>query len=214
MPKACSFVFYESYLKSADSLKDDKAFRELIDAICKYGLYGEITEFKTDYVEAIFNSHKVNIDYAIARRKQYSENGSKGGAPEGNQNARKQPKTTKNNRGNEENNLNEDVDEDADANADEEENDDPKDNDYVEIDEDRKGNEIPKSKGRGRTNLKNLKASELGTLFPEEDINFIDSYYTKLKENGFRSLATSRQIKTKKDMIEDLKNYKRFISDE
>ncbi len=214
MEKANSFVIYESYFKSANSLKDDKAFRELITSICMYGLYGEIIAFEYDYVEAIFQSHKTNIDYSINRRKKNIENGLKGGAPEGNQNARKQPKKTENNQSTETDNLNVDVDVDPNANEY------AYVNAYVEVDADSnaygdgKENEILKSKRKGGgeqsvLDATSLKTSELEKLFPEEDINCVDSYYTKLKGNGFMSIKKKKQIVTIEDLKKDFEDYRR-----
>lgn len=204
-----SFVFFHSYYNSIMSLKDDKAKVELLKCICLYAYNGEFHESEIDYVNAIFESHRFNIDKSIENRITNQKNGSKGGAPQGNQNARKQPKTTENNRTDEENNLNGDVDVNADADGDSYGDWYVNLNEYVDEHADGKENGIVKGKRKGRGGIKNLKVSELDNLFPTEDINLVSDYYTKLKRNDFISASTNESIKTLEDMKKDFESYKR-----
>ena len=92
-----SFVFYRGFYEAACDLDDDERLK-LYDALAEYALNGAETLKERSVARAVFKSVKPQID---ANNQRY-ENGKKGGAPKGNQNARKQPKTTekqpKNNR--------------------------------------------------------------------------------------------------------------------
>lgn len=203
-----SFVFFRSYYNSILRLKDDSARMELLKCICEYAFNGELYESKLDYVNAIFESHRFNIDKSIENRKINQINGSKGGAPKGNQNARKQPKTT-------EINLNENVDvngnvyvnEYADGNENEKEN--------VYVHGNSNENEIVKSKRRGRTkpyDFRTLKDSELDIIFSSENINVVSKYYTDLKKRDFESFTSNQTISSIEDLKEDFERYKRSMS--
>ena len=91
-----SFIFYRDWL---DGLKNlDPAMRlEILEAIVRYGLDGELSELSSTS-DIVFGFIKPQLDRAAERYeqicKQNRENGKKGGAPKGNQNARK----TENNR--------------------------------------------------------------------------------------------------------------------
>ena len=66
----------------------------MYDAIMKYGLFGEVIDLPR-HLRSNFKLLKPNIDASINRHIASVENGKKGGAPKGNQNAskdRKQPK--------------------------------------------------------------------------------------------------------------------------
>lgn len=84
-----SFVFYESYLKGIE-LQDEKIQSKLFLALCRYALRGEQPDL-TGSELGIFELMRPTIDANTQRR----ENAQKGGAPIGNQNARKQPKQPK-----------------------------------------------------------------------------------------------------------------------
>lgn len=86
-----SFVFYRSYAEAMKELDTDQK-SALLDAICMYALDCIEPEIN-GVVRALFALIKPQIDSNNVRY----ENGKKGGAPRGNQNAAKQPKTTKNN---------------------------------------------------------------------------------------------------------------------
>ena len=84
-----SFVFYRSFYESICELDKDEQY-ELFIAICEYSLYGEEPDL-TGALKAMFLLIRPQIDKNNVRY----ENGKKGGAPKGNQNAKK---TTENNR--------------------------------------------------------------------------------------------------------------------
>ena len=75
-----SFVFYETFLETAEKLEEinkDFAYEYLI-ALAKYGLYGEVYE-GNPYIELVMVQGKVNIDMAKERYQRAVENGKKGG---------------------------------------------------------------------------------------------------------------------------------------
>ena len=82
-----SFVFYESYLKGIE-LQSEETQAKLFLAVCRYGLRGEQPQGLTDSELGIFELIRPTIDANTQRR----EASKKGGAPIGNQNARKKPK--------------------------------------------------------------------------------------------------------------------------
>ena len=105
------FVFFPSYLDAIKDLPDAdqlSAFRSL----CSYGIYGEEPQEITPVAKAIFILTKPTIDSSKKKYAQAKANGAKGGAPKGNQNAKKttekQPK----------NNLNKDKDKERDKDSD------------------------------------------------------------------------------------------------
>ena len=121
-----SFVFYDSFLEAMKHLNDAE-FRECVMKIRDYALEGIDEESQSPYVNIILAMAKPNLDSARRRYMASVENGKKGaefgklgGAPKGNQNARKkQPlKQPLNVDANED--VEEDVNdyEDADVNAD------------------------------------------------------------------------------------------------
>ena len=67
-------------------------------ALCDYGLYEIEPNFSPGLETSIWLQMKALVDFSSYRSKTNSDNGKKGGAPVGNQNARKQPETTGNNR--------------------------------------------------------------------------------------------------------------------
>ena len=84
------FVFYRSFYEAINELPDEN-FKKVVCAICRYALYGDETTNLTMIEKSIFLLVKPQID-ANERRRQ---NGCKGGAPKGNQNAQqKQAETT------------------------------------------------------------------------------------------------------------------------
>lgn len=109
---ADGFVFFSSYYESISCLKTNKAKLLLFESICKYALYGEEPEQLPPEIKGKFVLMKPNIDSSVRRRNASVSNGSKGGAPKGNQNARKQPKNNPTEQPN--NNLNKDMDLDMD----------------------------------------------------------------------------------------------------
>ena len=87
---------------------------QLYDAVTTYGIEKKAPKL-TGYLQSIFTLMKPNIDSSQNRYRATQENGSKGGAPKGNQNARK-PKNNQTN--NQTNNHDIDSDIDSDSNSD------------------------------------------------------------------------------------------------
>jgi len=83
-----SFLFYGSYLDAVERLKDKDVKLELMLAIAHYGLDRKVPKFSNDLAAMAWVFIEPLLD---ANYKNYI-NGSKGGAPTGNQNAKKQPK--------------------------------------------------------------------------------------------------------------------------
>lgn len=90
-----SFVFYDSFLSAMKHLNDAE-FRECVMKIRDYALEGIDEESQSPYVNIILALAKPNLDSARRRYMASVENGKKGaefgklgGAPKGNQNARK-----------------------------------------------------------------------------------------------------------------------------
>lgn len=85
------FVFYRSFYEAIKSLPAEQ-FKECATAIMEYGLNDQEPQQAEGISNAVFILVKPQID---ANNKRF-ENGKKGGGQPGNQNARKRPKTTKN----------------------------------------------------------------------------------------------------------------------
>ena len=85
-----SFVFYKSFYEAIEKLPEEYQL-EVIKAIMEYNFNGTTPEL-SPIADAIFTLIKANLDSASARYDASVENGKKGGAPVGNQNAKKQPK--------------------------------------------------------------------------------------------------------------------------
>lgn len=95
------FIFYDSFYKALSKLKaDDQA--KCLKALCDYALYDIMPDEDDNIVNMFFELVKPQVD----KNKQRYINGCKGGAPKGNQNAKKttniepkdnqkQPKLTK-----------------------------------------------------------------------------------------------------------------------
>ena len=93
--KKKSFVMYDSFLEAMKHLNDAE-FRECVMKIRDYALEGIDKESASPYVNIIIAMAKPNLDAAKRRYEVSVENGKKGaefgklgGAPKGNQNARK-----------------------------------------------------------------------------------------------------------------------------
>lgn len=80
-----------SFYESMKVLPDNERLR-LYDAICEYSLNGIVPEDLPPIANSFFLLMKPNIDASNKRYRASSSNGKTGGAPPGNQNARKQPK--------------------------------------------------------------------------------------------------------------------------
>lgn len=85
---ADKFTFFASYYEAIAEF-DDETRLKMYDMICRYALYGEIIDSENAIEKSLFTIIKPLIEASERRRS--------GGAPVGNQNARKQPKTIKNN---------------------------------------------------------------------------------------------------------------------
>ena len=118
-----SFVFYDSFLSAMKHLNDAE-FRECVLRIRDYALDGVDEESSSPMVNVIMELAKPNLDSARRRYMASVENGKKGaeygklgGAPKGNQNARKNnPQSTPKRP------LDVDANEDVDVNEDENDN--------------------------------------------------------------------------------------------
>ena len=84
-----SMVFYKSFLDAINFLEGDENKLEFCLAILNYGIYGTKPNFSNSSVLAVFSVAKPSIDMCDKRYLTSIENGKKGGAPKGNQNARK-----------------------------------------------------------------------------------------------------------------------------
>ena len=112
-------VFYDSFYTAAQRLEDIEKLR-FFDIVMRYGLFGEEPNPKNAgaHICSMFDLVRPQIDANIEKREKNSVNGKKGGAPIGNQNARKQPKTTENKQNNPNVNVNVNVNDNANANGD------------------------------------------------------------------------------------------------
>ena len=89
-------VILPSYYEAIKDLPDSERIL-MYDAMVCYGLYGEVIDLPP-ILKSMFTLIKPNIDSSQNRHKASTENGKKGGAPEGNQNARKkQPENNQTN---------------------------------------------------------------------------------------------------------------------
>ena len=86
-----SFVFYKSFYDAIKTMPDEVEQAKAYKYIFEYVFEGKEPKEK-DFATAMFCMVKVNIDNAQKRYIASVENGKKGGAPKGNQNAKKQPK--------------------------------------------------------------------------------------------------------------------------
>jgi len=107
-----SFIFYKSFKTAIDRLEDPGEKLALYEAICNYALNGEEPVIN-GALAGMFELIRPQIDKNNIKY----ENGKKGGAPEGNQNARKQPKTTKNNQKQRNVNVNDNVNDNENVNV-------------------------------------------------------------------------------------------------
>lgn len=108
------FVFFQTYYEAMQYLADGDRLA-LYDAICKYALYGEEPTDLPPAAQGQFILQRPNIDASLKRYKANRENGKKGGAPKGNQNAKKQPNNNPNSTEKQPKfNLNKDKDKDKD----------------------------------------------------------------------------------------------------
>lgn len=116
-----AFIFYPSFTEQIEVIKDVRIKGDLYRAVSLYGCTGEIPDFSDidplGMLDGLFLAMKRAIDDQHKRREIQRRNGAKGGAPIGNNNARRKPETSENNPKQpetSENNLNKDKDKDKD----------------------------------------------------------------------------------------------------
>ena len=102
-----SYIQYESYDKAIERMKTPEQKYKMYRIIADYGLYGKEPEFTGDELVDMALEFVIPLLTSSMKKKEIARtNGSHGGAPKGNQNAKKQPKTTKNNQETTKNKLN------------------------------------------------------------------------------------------------------------
>ncbi|MBQ0114209.1 MAG: hypothetical protein KBT03_13850 [Bacteroidales bacterium] len=87
-----SYVFYDSFYEAFCEIDDIKERLECYEVITRYALFGEIPENMSATAKITFKLIKPQIDANLKRREdglKGAEYGKLGGAPKGNQNARK-----------------------------------------------------------------------------------------------------------------------------
>lgn len=82
------FPFFYSYYTAYRKLSKESDKVKFIDAVMKYAFFGEEPDLP-EYLDSMFDLAKPNIEQSVNNALQGAENGRKGGAPIGNQNARK-----------------------------------------------------------------------------------------------------------------------------
>ncbi len=82
------FPFFYSYYEAYDELPNDRDKVVFIDAMMKYAFFGEEPDLPK-YLVSMFKLVRPNIEKSVKNMRQGAVNGKKGGAPDGNQNARK-----------------------------------------------------------------------------------------------------------------------------
>ena len=90
--KSNSVIILRSYWESIKGLPDDKQLL-FLKSIIEYGMDSIEPEF-TGIEKSFWIQIKTTIDNSMKRYNTSIENGKKGGAPKGNNNAKKQPETT------------------------------------------------------------------------------------------------------------------------
>lgn len=97
-----SFLVFKNWIEAINKLPEEYQL-ETFKALANFGITGEIPQGLSPIADAMITSFSVGMENNIARYTASVENGKKGGAPKGNQNARKHPKEESEN--NLENNL-------------------------------------------------------------------------------------------------------------
>ena len=80
--------FFYSYSTAYNKLQTESDKVKFIDAVMKYAFFGEEPDLP-EYLDSMFDLARPNIDQSVNNALQGAVNGRKGGAPIGNQNARK-----------------------------------------------------------------------------------------------------------------------------
>ena len=101
-----TFVFCPSFYHQLRAIKSVETRLMVYEAVVEYGVLGKVPDFSTvdpfGLIDGIFAAIKYVIDSTKSKRvyisNERSKAGKNGGAPKGNQNARKHPKTSKGNR--------------------------------------------------------------------------------------------------------------------
>lgn len=101
-----TFVFCPSFYHQLRAIKSIEMRLMVYEAVVEYGVLGKVPDFSTvdplGLIDGIFAAIKYVIDSTKSKRvhisNERSKAGKNGGAPKGNQNARKQPKTSKTNK--------------------------------------------------------------------------------------------------------------------
>lgn len=88
-PRASKFTFFISYFDAYTKLKNSEDKIAFFEGLVNYAFYGTVPEIENDYVMGMLCLAMPNIEKSIKNSVKGSENGKKGGAPFGNQNARK-----------------------------------------------------------------------------------------------------------------------------
>ena len=83
------FPFFYSYYEAYDDLPNDSDKVIFIDAMMRYAFFGEEPDLP-EYLSSMFKLVRPNIEKSVNNIRQGTVNGKKGGAPRGNQNARKE----------------------------------------------------------------------------------------------------------------------------
>ena len=98
-----TFVFCPSFYHQLRAIKSVETRLMVYEAVVEYGVLGKVPDFSTvdpfGLIDGIFAAIKYVIDSTKSKRvyisNERSKAGKNGGAPKGNQNARKHPKTSK-----------------------------------------------------------------------------------------------------------------------
>lgn len=86
------FSFFRSYFLAAETLPNDEEKLAYYDYIMHFAFEGVVPEMVRRPAYSSFINALPNIEESITKIRNAEENGKKGGAPKGNQNARKYPK--------------------------------------------------------------------------------------------------------------------------
>lgn len=90
--RARRFTFFPSYYEAGKCIENPNERLSFYESLMEYAFFGKLPEFG-DKLAAMFELTKPNIDESLKRIKQGKINGAKGGAPLGNQNAKKKTTT-------------------------------------------------------------------------------------------------------------------------
>ena len=105
------FPFFYSYYTAYNALRKESDKVKFIDAMMRYAFFGEEPDLP-EYLDSMFELAKPNIDQSVKNAQQGAINGKKGGAPSGNQNARKKSAGNKTTPGLNENKVDKDKEKD------------------------------------------------------------------------------------------------------